>query len=109
MKLGGREGKSLEKKYAWRTVTSWLIFSLYGSYAVSAVVCGLWMGLWAAAANHFGKNGLCQALHSRGEMAVGQERMRSLLKIESQRMSSHSMGIAWVRKKPCCPESEDHS
>lgn len=53
------------------------------------------MGLWAAPANFLGKNGL---------MAVGQERMGSPLEIKSQRLS---VGIAWVRKKPCCLESED--
>lgn len=29
MKLGGREGRNLEKKYAWRAVTSWLKFLVH--------------------------------------------------------------------------------
>lgn len=59
MKLGGRKGKNLEKKYTWRTYKLAQIFSLYGSYASKCN--GLRVGLQAAAANHLGKNGLCQA------------------------------------------------
>lgn len=77
MKLGGREGKNLEKKYTWRTYKLAQIFSPYGSYAVSAMVCGWDFRLQLQIT--WGRTGSARPLHSRGEMAVGQERMGSPL------------------------------
>lgn len=69
MKLGGREGKNLEKKYARRLLQADSIFSLYGSYAVSAVVCGWDFGLLLQITSV--RMDSARPLHSRGEMAVG--------------------------------------
>lgn len=108
MKLGGREGKNLDKKDTWRTITSWLRFSVcMVPMQLSAVVCVWDFGLLLQISS--GRTGSARPLHSRGEMAVGQERMRSPLAIESQRLSPHSVGIAGVRKKPCWLQSEEHS
>lgn len=53
------------------------------------------MGLGAAVAGEVGTTGLCQALHSRGEMAVGQETMGSPLEIGSKARARDQVHTAW--------------
>lgn len=56
---------------------------------------GLRMGLGAAVANHVGRTWLCQALHSRGEVVVGQEIMGSLLETGSKARARDQVHTAW--------------